>query len=230
MRSQPVTDTAILVFANSANKDSHTKKIGVHATLFDALNKHTLKIVRASRLPYFHFTEREQHGETFGERFTHAIQSVFDEGFANIIAIGNDSPQLKTQHLLETYHQLQQGNTVLGPAVDGGFYLLGLHASNFHQDSFKALPWQVTSLFSATKHYFEAFGCRVFSLNRLLDIDSASDIKRLSNHTTTLVDGWLSLFSKLIGQSMEFLVFRRIMTKNIFLFIPFNKGSPILFA
>ncbi len=230
MNQKPVYDTAILIFANSATKDSNIKKIGSDTSLFDALNAHTFSIVQATGLPYFHFTEREQWGQTFGERFTHAIQSVFDKGFANIIAIGNDSPQLKTQHLLKTHQQLHQGNTVLGPAVDGGFYLLGLHASNFHQDSFEALPWQVTSLFKATKRYFESFGCTIFSLNRLLDIDSAIDIKRLCNHITTLVDGWLSLFSKFMGQTIAFFEVGNTTFKNIFLFIPFNKGSPVSFA
>jgi glycosyltransferase A (GT-A) superfamily protein (DUF2064 family) len=230
LHRKPINDTAILVFANSANRDSHIKKIGVDTSLFNALNAHTLKIVKAASLPYFHFTEREQCGETFGERFTNAIQSVFDEGFTNIIAIGNDSPQLKTQHLLETHQQLQKGKTVLGPAVDGGFYLLGLHVSNFHQDSFKLLPWQETILFNATQHYFESLGCTVSSLNRLIDIDSASDIKRLSNHITTLVGDWLSLFSKLTHQTIAFLEVGKTTQKNIFLFIPFNKGSPVLFT
>ncbi|MBO0320958.1 DUF2064 domain-containing protein [Muricauda sp. CAU 1633] len=230
MIQKSVQDTAILIFANSATQDSRIKKIGSDTTLFDALNQHSLKIVKATGLPYFHFTEKEQRGETFGERFTHAIQSIFDKGFANIIAIGNDSPQLKTQHLLETHQKLQLGKTVLGPAVDGGFYLLGLHASNFHKNSFEALPWQVTSLFNTTQYYFESLGCVVFSLSRLIDIDSASDIKRLSNHITTLVGGWLSFFSKLLHQFIKFIDIGLINTKNLFLFIPFNKGSPVSFA
>lgn len=230
MHSNRNFDTAILVFANSADEDSHIKKIGGDTSLFDALTQHSLKIVKNTGLPYFHFTEREQFGETFGERFTHAIQSIFDSGFANIIAIGNDSPQLKTQHLLQTYKQLRLGKTVLGPAVDGGFYLLGLHRSNFHQESFEALPWQVTSLFNATQHYFESLGCTVFSLDRLMDIDSASDIKRLSNHVTTLVKGWLSLFSKLLALTIAFFEVGQTRKKKIFLFIPFNKGSPVAFA
>ncbi|MEW2920674.1 DUF2064 domain-containing protein [Muricauda sp. ANG21] len=230
MHPKPLFDTAILVFANSADTDSHIKKIGGNTSLFDALNEHSLKIVKASGLPYFHFTEKEQVGETFGERFTHALQSLFDKGFANIIAIGNDSPQLKTQHLLEAHQHLQLGKTVLGPAVDGGFYLLGLHASNFNPESFAGLPWQMTTLFNATRHHFESGGCTVFSLNRLLDIDSASDIKRLSNHISTLADRWLSLFSKILGETIAFLEAGHTTRKNIFLFIPFNKGSPVVFS
>ena len=230
MRERPFQDTAILVFANSATKDSHIKKIGADTSLFDALNAHIFSIVKASGLPYFHFTEKEQCGETFGERFTHAIQSVFDKGFANIIAIGNDSPQLKTQHLLEAHSQLQLDKTVIGPAMDGGFYLLGLHQSNFHKSSFKALPWQVSSLFKATEQYFESVGCTIFSLDRLIDIDSTIDIKRLSNHVSTIVDAWLVLFSKLLRQTIRFQEVGLIVVKNSFLHIPFNKGSPFSFA
>jgi hypothetical protein len=230
LREKPFQDTAILIFANSATKDSHIKKIGADTSLFDALNAHIFSIVKATGLPYFHFTEKEQHGQTFGERFSNALQSVYDKGFANIIAIGNDSPQLKTRHLLEAHQQLRLGKTVLGPAVDGGFYLLGLHQSNFHECSFKALPWQVSSLFKATEQYFESAGCTVFSLDRLIDIDSTTDIKRLSNHVSTIVDAWLVLFSKLLRQTIRFQEIGLIADKNIFLHIPFNKGSPFSFA
>jgi len=64
----------------------------------------------------------------------------------------------------------------------------------------------------------------------LIDIDSATDIKRLSNNIKTLVDAWLVLFSKLLRQTIRFQEIGLIVIRNIFLHIPFNKGSPVSFA
>ncbi|KAB7528683.1 DUF2064 domain-containing protein [Flagellimonas olearia] len=221
-----IQNTAILVFANSAKRDSDIKKIGADVTLFEALTAQTLEITEASGLPYYHLTEKEQHGNTFGERFTHSLQSVFDKGYANVIAIGNDSPQLKTHHLLEAHRLLQQGKSVLGPSMDGGFYLIGFHRSQFNPEQFQALPWQSSSLLKKTQTYFASNGGPVTLLNVLIDVDSKRDIKRLFNFTKTLAKRWLALFSIIFHQKMAIDNIHKKVFKTNFLDIPFNKGSP----
>lgn len=223
---RPIQNTAILVFANSAKRDSGIKKIGVDVTLFEALTAQALEITKASGLPYYHFTEKEQHGNTFGERFTHALQSVFDKGYAHVIAIGNDSPQLKTHHLLEAHRLLQQRKSVLGPTMDGGFYLIGLRRSQFDMGQFQALPWQSPSLLREIQAYFASNGEPVTLLNVLIDVDSKRDIKRLFNFTKTLAKRWLALFSIIFHQKITIYNIHKKVFKTNFLDIPFNKGSP----
>ncbi len=224
---RPIQNTAILVFANSAKWDSGIKKIDGDASFFETLTTQTLGIAKTSGLPYYHFTEKEQQGNTFGERFTHALQSVFDKGYAHVIAIGNDSPQLKTQHLLEAHRLLQYGKSVLGPTMDGGFYLIGLHLGQFNPEQFQALPWQSPSLLKETQAYFASKGEPVALLNVLIDVDSKRDIKRLSNFTKTLAKRWLALFSIIFHQKMAIDNIHKKVFKTNFLDIPFNKGSPL---
>jgi len=59
-----------------------------------------------------------------------------------VITIGNDTPILKSHHIVEASRQLESKNVVLGPSLDGGFYLLGIHKTHFNREQFIDLPWQ----------------------------------------------------------------------------------------
>ena len=80
---------AILIFANSSQEEERHKSIVQNGALFDALTTSTLKTVENSQLPYFYFTEKHQIGFTFRERFSNAIQSVFEIQFHSLFAITN---------------------------------------------------------------------------------------------------------------------------------------------
>ena len=102
MRTTLQNDTAILFFANSAEEDFARKKFDYRAvSLFQDLTQHTLKTIESTGLPFFHFTEKEQLGNTFGERFAHAFASLFALGYTKVISVGNDSPNLTAQHILK---------------------------------------------------------------------------------------------------------------------------------
>ena len=76
--------TAILIFSNSAKEDAKRKSFA-DSQLFETLTNETINKVKKTGLPYFHFTETQQEGTSFGARFSNAIQTVFDKGFTNII-------------------------------------------------------------------------------------------------------------------------------------------------
>ena len=99
--------TAILIFANSAEFEAIQKPFQSSQLLFDALNLQTLKVVKKTGIPYFLSSEKNQTGNSFGERFTNAIQSVYDKGFENVITIGNDTPHLQSQHILKAVENTQ---------------------------------------------------------------------------------------------------------------------------
>lgn len=173
--------TAILIFANSAKFEATQKPFHSSATLFEALNKQTLKIVKKTGLPYFHSSEENQIGTTFGERFTNAMQSVYDKGFEVVITIGNDTPHLQTQHILKTVNQLQQNDIVLGPSKDGGFYLMGLKKSFFNAETFLKLPWKTSRLNLTISRLAKSKNISLSYLERLTDIDTISDVKLIIN-------------------------------------------------
>ena len=56
------------------------------------------------------------------------------------------APHLKTHHLIDTLHQLETKDLVLGPSKDGGFYLMGIKKAQFHKKTFVELPWQTNHL------------------------------------------------------------------------------------
>ncbi|WP_181899477.1 TIGR04282 family arsenosugar biosynthesis glycosyltransferase [Flagellimonas nanhaiensis] len=226
MQTSLVQNTAVLIFANSAEKDAHVKRIDGSSALFDRLTQQTLETVKASGLPYFLLTERNQYGATFSARFSNAIQEVFSSGYSQVISIGNDSPHLTVKHLLLAKQKLSKENIVLGPTLDGGFYLLGIHYNHFDKVSFEALPWQTVNLYQETLSYFRSNGCIVNTLDRLIDIDSIEDVKLLSNYIRTLSKSWISLFSGLWHKNIEILTRTLEVHIQILKQVPFNKGSP----
>lgn len=220
--------TAILVFANSAQTELSNKAIPKGEVLFEGLTQDTLQKVQATGLPFFHISDKEQKGSSFGERFTNAIQEVFQNGFENIITIGNDTPQLQTAHLLKAHKALQEGKTVLGPSLDGGFYLMGIHKANFDQETFKKLPWQRFSLFNRISTLLKLADRLLYQLPILSDIDSFTDVKRLASFRNSISSTVLHLLMLLLQLEKELQTIVVSIVFIIFLQRPFNKGSPLL--
>ncbi|MFD0795875.1 DUF2064 domain-containing protein [Maribacter chungangensis] len=221
-------NTAILVFANSAQTELSRKPMPKGELLFTGLTQDTLKKVQATGIPYFHISETQQKGTSFGARFTNAIQEVFESGFENIITIGNDTPQLKTAHILKAHAAIQAGKTVLGPSLDGGFYLMGIHKSNFDRDSFKNLPWQRFNLFQRISALLVQTDSTVHQLPILNDIDSFYDVKRLASFRKSISSTVLRLLALVLRLGQEFQTILISFLSAVLLQRPHNKGSPLL--
>lgn len=227
MRPTPKQKTAVLVFARSANEEKNHKSFRHGVELFDALTKDTLNKVQRSKLPYFHFDERLQIGTSFGERFTNAIQTIYDLGYENVITVGNDCPQLKTHHLLSAQKALTLGKTVLGPTLDGGFYLMGLNQKNFDKALFLRLPWQRFGLLNSISKLLKTNSTNVYKLPTLNDIDVDTDVLVLTGFLRSISESILKVLRKLTA--VIALVFSKNITfKNEYLTSLFyNKGSPV---
>jgi len=221
--------TAILVFALSSQEEQKHKNINNGDNLFNALSEHSLKIVEKTGLPYFHYTEKEQEGDTFGERFTNAIKSVFNRGYKQIITIGNDSPQLTSSHLLESCFHLENGKTVIGPSSDGGFYLMGLHKSQFKASDFEQLSWKTSRLFLETAKLLKEHGGELIRLQTFMDLDNKADlqlfINRFKSVSKQLSDIIISLifFKKSKIFYFKFIFLSKYLSENYY-----NKGSPFV--
>jgi len=218
-----------LLFANSAKEELVNKPIFKGEQLFDVLTQTTLNKAKRTGLPIFHFTENEQVGATFGERFTNAIAAVFDRGFDNIITIGNDTPHLKTQHLKKAAEQLALGKSVLGPSVDGGFYLLGLQKNNFDIDVLKNLPWHHLNLFNRISKWLQLASIETIKLPVLQDLDSEKDLKSILNFSKSLSSSILLLILSILDY---FAVLNKQLTTFVDLFnnkSMYNKGSPRIY-
>ena len=211
--------TAILIFANSAEQEALCKPFKSSIELFEVLNHQTLLKVKRTEVPYFIYSEKEQVGITFGERFTNAIQSVFDKGFSQIITVGNDTPHLQSCQILQAIEQLKTNDIVLGPSLDGGFYLMGLRKSQFNQNTFLDLPWQTSQLTRSISKLISAKKIRLFTLEVLTDIDAVADVKSILHSAKSVL---LSILSKVKTQVLYFAIHLKSKT----LLHCFNKGSP----
>lgn len=221
--------TAILIFANSAEKEVERKSF-LSAEVFAALNSHTLKTVEKSGIDYFHISEKQQIGTSFGERFSNAINAIFNKGFNNVITIGNDTPHLKTHHLVDTLHQLETKDVVLGPSKDGGFYLMGIKKAQFNKETFIELPWQTNRLHKSIATIAATKNLEVQFLELLNDIDSKEDIRFILNSFKAIPEFILKLLQKLFFTFKSTFFLENFSTLKTSFSKNFNKGSPIIFA
>jgi len=215
-----------LVFANSAKQDLANKHILRGEELFDVLTRSTLKKAKDTGLPVFHFSDEDQVGTSFGERFTNAIASVFNNGFSNVITIGNDTPHLKTHHLKHTAQQLAMGKTVIGPSIDGGFYLLGLQKSNFEASEFKNLPWQRLGLYHQISLWLYQESSELIKLPVLQDLDNEKDLQSILSFSTGLSSTIFLLIINLLKSNRSLYYTNQNFSTLYSNSFPYNKGSP----
>ncbi len=222
-------NTAILIFANSAEKEAERKSF-LSSDVFSALNHQTLKTVEKSGIQYFHFSEKNQIGSSFGERFSNAIETIFNKGFGNVITIGNDTPHLKTHHLVDTLHQLEKNELVLGPSKDGGFYLMGIKKEHFNKENFLKLPWQTSKLQNCIASIITSKKLNIKFLEILNDLDVLEDIKKILHSFKAIPKSVLKILILFICTQKKFYVDVTINFKKTFSAPNSNKGSPLIFA
>ena len=117
-----------------------------------------------------------QQGNDLGERMAHAFRHVFAEGCGAVVIIGTDSPDLPVSFIDMAYELLKEGEAVLGPSEDGGYYLLGMremHAGLFHD-----IPWSSANVLQESLRKAEQEGITVSLLPPWHDVDTAEDLRR----------------------------------------------------
>lgn len=96
--------------------------------------------------PGYHF--EIQRGADLGARMQHAFSVLFAGGYSNVVIIGTDCPDLKVSDLTSAFLILGQNDLVLGPARDGGYYLLGMR--KFFPELFREIPWSTPRVLEMT--------------------------------------------------------------------------------
>jgi hypothetical protein len=109
-----------------------------------------------------------------GDRLIMAFHTALNEGHRSAIAIGTDCPELDAATLAQGFEALQQHPLVLGPASDGGYYLIGLQqpAPNL----FKGIAWSTSTVLSQTVALAAQAGLAPTYLPTLTDIDIPEDL------------------------------------------------------
>lgn len=115
----------------------------------------------------------------FGRSLLHAIQAMLARGHTAAVVLNSDSPTLPTALLARTAAALT-GNPdriVLGPADDGGYYLLGVNAA--HTSLFADIEWSTASVAETTRIRARELGLEVVVLPRWYDVDDGDALHRL---------------------------------------------------
>ncbi len=119
------------------------------------------------------YGKKLQKGEDLGEKMKNAFQTGFASGYRNIIIIGSDLFEIKKDDLEEAFKSLENSDYVLGPATDGGYYLLGMKSLNLKL--FKNKSWSTASVFEDTIKDINSENITI--LEKRNDIDVFEDIK-----------------------------------------------------
>jgi rSAM/selenodomain-associated transferase 1 len=121
-----------------------------------------------------------QRGENFGERLIFAAEDLFTVGFASVCLINSDSPSVPPQNFAEAAIELAEppDRVVLGPADDGGYYLIGL--KRMRRRLFEEIDWSTERVFEQTKQRAAELGLRTHELALGLDVDDRASLASLS--------------------------------------------------
>lgn len=119
-----------------------------------------------------------QTGETLGDRLSMAFsERFFFHRTDKIIAIGVDDPALDRQLLDHAFGLLESCEWVLGPATDGGYYLIGCRAAAYNAEVFLDVAWGTNSVMSTTLAKIGSWTSTVAVLPERRDIDEGADLR-----------------------------------------------------
>lgn len=189
-------ENLIIIFARNPKlgkvKTRLAKTIGDFAALetYKILMKHTANVVEKSNAEKIVFySEYIDHNDVWakikckkvkqsegdlGEKMQTAFEYAFELGYKKIVIIGSDVYSLKTEHIDSAFTQLETHDVVIGPAHDGGYYLLGL---NFIiPELFEQKKWGTSSVLENTLADLNELN--VTLLEPLNDIDTYEDLKK----------------------------------------------------
>lgn len=215
-RSKPRTPRrAILVFARAPQpgrvKTRLAAAVGDRAALriYTRLAKHTLAEVRAFaaedvaiRVHYAPADAGEavrvwlgdgpvylpQADGDLGMRMKDAFARAFAEGAEQVVIVGSDLPAVSASLLRRAFELLDAHPAVIGPARDGGYYLLGLR--RMVDGIFDGIEWSTPHVLRTTLERFSAAGVEPAALEELADVDTVDDLPAgwLDQATTDAVD------------------------------------------
>lgn len=194
----PVSEKALVVFGRlplkGVVKTRLAAGIGEEAAfqLYETLLNHTLAEATKTSVPVYFFYEGElesgdafpgivlvkQSGNDFGQKLSWAAGYTMEQlGHDKIVIIGTDCPDLNAGILESAFETLDEWDLVIGKALDGGYYLIGL--SDFHPELFQNVAWSTEKVASQTLANALNAGLKTEILPGILsDIDTMEDLTK----------------------------------------------------
>jgi len=120
------------------------------------------------------YRKEVQHGDDLGERMYNAFLQEKENGYDKIVIIGSDCYQLTSAILEEAFKELDRNDIVVGPAFDGGYYLLGMN--ELHEILFRNKSWGTSEVILETMVDIAELKLALDLLPMLNDVDVVADI------------------------------------------------------
>ncbi len=191
----PTSKKALIIFTRNPElgkcKTRLAKTVGDEAALkiYKHLLLHTAEVsrgVKADRFVFYsetinhddiwessHFKKKLQEGKDLGERMHNAFSELFQSGYEKVCIVGSDLVDLNEQLIESAYKRLDDHDVIIGPAQDGGYYLLAM--TKMHSSVFKNKDWGTETVRAATLK--DLHKNNVLLLKELNDIDTFEDME-----------------------------------------------------
>jgi uncharacterized protein len=197
------TDSCILLFVKFPEEGSVKTRLakdldhGSVQTLYRNFVLDMLEMLAKADLPiivYFHppesgdaiskwlgknYTYAPQKGVDLGDRMKNTFKEAFAKGFTKAVLIGSDVPDMENVLLDAAFSALDLNDAVIGPAYDGGYYLIGFRHNSFLPEVFKGISWGTNTVLKDTLKILRDNNYKVHFLPELRDVDTIEDLKAL---------------------------------------------------
>lgn len=115
-----------------------------------------------------------QEGIDLGDRMANAFNTAFAAGYKQVVIIGSDCYDLTSAIVMDAFQTLSSCDVVIGPARDGGYYLLGMN--RLYASLFQHISWSTSAVYQQTISAIERLNLRWSALPILSDIDTVEDL------------------------------------------------------
>ncbi len=120
------------------------------------------------------YKKQVQSGHDLGERMQSAFIYAFEEGNKEVVIIGTDCLELTSAIIMNAFTGLKNNDVVIGPASDGGYYLLAM--KQMHHQLFHNIKWSTNEVLKQTLAICKNENLLVYQLQELSDIDTENDL------------------------------------------------------
>ncbi len=119
-----------------------------------------------------------QKGSSLGDRILNVFSRLFLMGYRRIVTIGSDSPDIPLNHVEKAFKMLLRKDCAIGPAADGGYYLIGLKYP--YKGLFLDIPWSTERVLECTLRRARYLSIDFALIDGWYDVDDLGGLKRLS--------------------------------------------------
>ena len=129
------------------------------------------------------WTASAQRDGELGEKLTHCFAQAFAKGSDRVVIIGSDCPYVSEADIAAAFTALTDHDVVIGPALDGGYWLIGL--TKPRPALFKAINWSTETVLAETLTQAKSANLSVHRLRELSDVDNVIDLMRFHEWSLT---------------------------------------------